>query len=171
MNQSFEDLSPLLGNHTDDVESLMETLKPFHRAREETYQLSFAKRGEAGVWLNLARKYDRLDPLASRVMAQVVAGEDVENNDGVTLVDTLVDTAMYALKWLSIIEIIRPEHFTEWLEQVYCRDTGMDINEARVFFGHWGDVKKDWAGAHEIKGAESADDGTFHVEAVWSDDI
>lgn len=131
MNQSsFNDITGQLENHIQDVAALMRMLEPFHQAREETYQLSFARRGEVGVWFNLARKYDRLDPLAGRVSTQVVTGEEVENNDGVTLVDTLVDTAMYALKWIAIIRVLRPEHFEKWVEQVYCRDTGMTVEEA-----------------------------------------
>lgn len=130
MNQSFDDLSGNLPNHVGDVDGIMDALKLFHQFREETYQLSFAKRGESGVWLNLARKYDRLDPLAARVMGQVVTGGDVDNNDGVTLVDTLADTAMYALKWLAIIKTIRSDHFNKWVEEVYCRDTGLPLDKA-----------------------------------------
>lgn len=135
MNQSsFEDITGQIQYHIEDVEELMEALKKFHEAREQTYQLSFAKRGETGVWLNLVRKTDRLDPLAARVMTSVVTGEEVLENDGVTLVDTLVDMAMYSLKWLAIIKVIRPDHFHEWLEQVFCKDTGMDMQEAGSFF-------------------------------------
>lgn len=132
MNDKFEDLSPKLDNHISDVASLMHALLPFHSAREETYQLSFAKRGEAGVWMNLARKYDRIDLLASRVLSSD------DGNNGVTLVDTLVDTAMYALKWLAVIGQLRPEELLKWIEDVYCRDTGMALDEALAQFASVG---------------------------------
>lgn len=128
MNHKFEDLSPLLSNHVDDVSNIMDALQPFHAAREETYNLSFARRGESGVWMNLARKYDRLDLLASHVL------EGANGNAGVTLVDNLIDTAMYALKWVAVIRKLRPEDFKAWIEQVYCRDTGMDLDMALLLF-------------------------------------
>ena len=129
MNHQFEDLSPMLETHVTDVTHIMSALLPFHKAREETYKLSFAKRGESGVWLNLARKYDRLDPLAARVLAG-----DGKEHDGVTLIDTLVDTAMYSLKWLAVIRELRPETFDEWIKQVYCSDTGDTFDEACTEF-------------------------------------
>lgn len=117
----FTDLSDLLHDHESAVANWMTMFNRFHVAREKTYKRSFAKRGEIGIWMNLARKYDRFEALAPQVL--LGAG------NGVTLIDTLVDTAMYSLKWLDVISKIRPEDFKEWLRTVYCKDTGMTYKD------------------------------------------
>ncbi len=118
--------------HMDDVDLLANGLLPFHRAREFTYQMSFAKRGEIGIWMNLARKYDRIDNLARHVF------EEVEESAGVSLVDTLVDLALYSLKWLAVIKQLRPEDLEKWIDKVYCHDTSTDPEAAKafIFLGH-----------------------------------
>ena len=116
-------LAPLLEDHELMVADLFQMLVPFHDARERTYKRSFAKRGEIGVWMNLARKYDRFEGLAPSLLID----DNVE--DGATLVDTLVDTLMYSAKWLDVISKIRPEDIVSWVKNVYCRDTGMTYEE------------------------------------------
>ena len=118
------DLRPLLDEHVRDVEKIASNLLPFHEARENTYKLSFARRGESGVFHNLARKYDRIDGLF-----------DWEGNGGVTLVDTLVDNAIYSLKWLAVIKQLRPQDLERWLKEVYCPDTTMPLEDAMRLFG------------------------------------
>lgn len=134
MNNTFDDLSPELQEHCQDVLAIAMALMPFHEKREETYNLSFAKRGESGVWMNLMRKTDRLDRLSNKVFS----GE--EGNNGVTLVDTLVDTAMYALKWLAVIKQIRPDDMEMWIATVFCKETGIEMKQAMEMFGMLDDV-------------------------------
>ena len=113
MSTNFQDLSAILAKeHCDDVQAVMQILNEFHRQREATYDLSFAKRGEVGIWINLARKTDRLD----KVVAKVLEGELGYN---VVLVDTLVDTALYAMKWLSVIRTVRPNDWRDWFDVTY----------------------------------------------------
>lgn len=131
MNTNYNDLSPKLQEHCQDVLAIAMALMPFHEKREDTYQLSFAKRGETGVWMNLMRKTDRLDGLCNKVFS----GE--EGNNGVTLVDTLVDAAMYALKWLAVIRQIRPEDMEMWVGSVFCKETGIEVKQAMEMFGMW----------------------------------
>lgn len=128
MNTTYEDLSPKLQEHVKDVIAIAMALMPFHEQREKTYNLSFAKRGETGVWMNLMRKTDRLDGLC----AKVFSGE--QGNNGVTLVDTLVDIAVYAMKWLAVIKQIRPEDMEMWIGEVFCKETGIDIKQAMDMF-------------------------------------
>lgn len=121
-DSKFDNLTPLLLDHEERVRKLMDFLAPFHDERERTYKRSFAKRGEVGVWMNLARKYDRFDAIAPNVL--------LNGADGVTLVDTLVDTAMYSLKWLAVIEKVRPEDLEKWVEQVYAKELGISKHNA-----------------------------------------
>ena len=46
------------------------------------------------------------------------------------LIDTLVDMAVYAIKWLAIICEIRPEDFRTWATTVYA--TTMDIPQVEA---------------------------------------
>jgi hypothetical protein len=125
---SLEDLSPLLRKtHLKDVENIFKALLPFHEARERTYNLSFAKRGEVMVWGNLGRKYDRIDGLISKVL--------IDGQEGTTLIDTLVDLAIYALKWVAVIKVIRPADLEEWVLTQYVKDTKMSNPDALAAFG------------------------------------
>lgn len=134
MNHLVDDLTQdiTVETHLKDVEAIMQALLPFHQSREATYRMSFAKRGEALVWGNLARKYDRIDNLAKDTF------DGNGNNPGVSLVDTLIDLAMYSLKWVAIIRHIRPDDLQAWIERVYCHDTGMELQDAlKLFNAHW----------------------------------
>lgn len=131
MNHLVDDLTKGISvpEHLQDVDAIIDALKIFHVARENTYRMSFAKRGEAGVWMNLARKYDRIDNLARDIF------NGVGVNPGVGLIDTLVDLALYSLKWLAIVKQLRPEDLEMWIERAYCHDTNISVESAKVYFG------------------------------------
>lgn len=142
MDERVDDLSQVLPEHVDDVKIIALILLKFHEHRERTYKLSFAKRGEHGVWMNLARKYDRIDGLVRALFS----GHDV----GETLVDTLADTAIYALKWLAVIDQIRSDDWDDWLENVFCRETG--ISRDKVYNTVYDQIfphDKPWEGEEE----------------------
>lgn len=133
-NSKYANLAPQIAeHHLMDVEQLMELLIPFHAAREKTYKLSFAKRGEIGAWYNLARKYDRIDNLVEQVLD--------EGKQGDTLVDTLVDTVMYGLKWLAVIRRIRPDDLEKWIRTTYVKDTGEDADYILGVLGYNGYIE------------------------------
>lgn len=132
----FSDISGKLPDHVKSVKSIADALMCFHEAREKTYNMSFARRGETGVWMNLGRKYDRIDVLANQVFEKVGAGEK-PGNVGVTLVDTLADIIVYALKWIDVIRVTRPQDLDTWINQVFCKDTGIAPSEAYALFGLW----------------------------------
>lgn len=113
----FDDISNKLPDHLDDVRLVMIMLREFHEAKERTYKLSFAKRGEVGIWMNLARKYDRIDPLAQ----QYFEGEA----DISTFIDTLADLALYSLKWMAAIYVLHPAMFEAWVKNKFCPATGI----------------------------------------------
>lgn len=137
----FADISGKLPEHVDHVSGIAQALMAFHEARETTYQMSFAKRGEVGVWMNLGRKTDRINVVATHVFEAVGAGNDL-GNDGVTLVDTLADIVVYALKWMDVIARTRPDDFQGWVSNVFCKDTGMEFGTAMRLFGVSPQVKE-----------------------------
>lgn len=130
----FADISGKMPDHVVKVKDAADALMCFHEAREKTYQMSFAKRGEVGVWMNLGRKTDRINVIATQVFEAVGAHEELGNN-GVTLVDTLVDIAIYAMKWIDVIRATRPMDMEAWIANVFCKDTGMEFGTACRLFG------------------------------------
>jgi len=126
MSSMYRNLKELLGITTEEhvlgTNNIFEALKLFHEAREKTYQMSFAKRGESGVWLNVARKYDRIDELA------MVRFDG--NASTFTLIDCLIDVAVYALKWVDLLARLDPLGFAEWVKNVYARDCNISYTEA-----------------------------------------
>lgn len=116
----LESLVPVLGsedpNHEMRVQKLMNDLHLFHVERERTYKRSFAKRGFIGIFMNLTRKSDRLDALVQHLIVETT------NRTIVTLIDTLVDISLYALKWLDAIQLVYPEAYALWKFEVYDRE-------------------------------------------------
>ncbi len=109
MKDQFEDLKSLLGeDHVKDVADLSAMLQKYHAAREAEYDRSFAKRGLAGVWCNLGRKFDAIDNAGNKgKLVSVIA------------LDHLVDVALYALKFVVVLASLAPKVWDEWHERVY----------------------------------------------------
>ena len=115
----YSDLRPVAGNrHLDDVRNLMVLACNLHEAKENVYKLSFCRRGIVGIWMNVSRKYDRIDAMASE-----------ENYRDFTFIDTLFDVAVYALKFVAILRKLYPAAFDKWLKNVYCEYTGIVYEE------------------------------------------
>ena len=89
----FTDLSDTLklskgsAGHIAIFNLIANQLITYHCNQEQTYELSFSKRGEIGVWMNLARKYDRIDTLSKRLFEE-------KGKNSPVLVDTLIDKSM-----------------------------------------------------------------------------
>jgi len=110
MEQLHGDLRMVLGtseDHCDDVFELMVVADRLHRAKENTYNRSFARRGLIGIWHNVARKYDVVDNLG-RKDAYIMA-----------MVDALFDVAVYAFKLILAIRLLKPDVYDEWYTDVY----------------------------------------------------
>jgi hypothetical protein len=130
----YRDLSELLPNHCQDFEALLTGLLTYHNIQENTYKRSFAKRGEIGVWMNLMRKIDRIDGIAESLFEH--------GDNGMLLVDTLIDSAVYSIKWLAVIGKIRPKDLHDWLAGTFCPATNISIAQARKMFGLSGPGRK-----------------------------
>ena len=128
----FKDLSTELkssmgsAGHIAIFNLIANQLIAYHNNQEQTYKLSFSKRGEIGVWMNLGRKMDRLDPIAERLFE--------ESGNSSLLVDVLVDMAIYAIKWLAVIYEIRPEDLQNWVATTYATTMRMPPDQALELF-------------------------------------
>ena len=103
--------------HVARVSVLILMLGLMHYAKEKIYNLSFCRRGMVGVFMNLARKWDNIENMATK-----------EDYFQVAFIDALFDIATYALKTIIIIAGISPQTFIKWLENVYCENVGVDID-------------------------------------------
>ena len=109
--------------HVARVSVLILMLGLMHYAKEKIYNLSFCRRGMVGVFMNLARKWDNIENMATK-----------EDYFQVAFIDALFDIATYALKTIIIIAGISPQTFIKWLENVYCENVGVPILSAFTAF-------------------------------------
>ena len=108
INSVHNDIREFLGdNHVNDVKELMLIAHKLHKAKEAIYHKSFARRGLVGIWHNVARKYDAIDNLGR------------QDYYGITMIDSLFDVALYALKLIDAIRKLNPKVYDEWLDKVY----------------------------------------------------
>lgn len=75
--------------------------------KEGSYGNSWEKRKEVGVFMNLARKFDRLEGF-------IVDGKSDEV--GETKIDTVGDTANYGVLWATYLLRTDPAGFKNWLK-------------------------------------------------------
>jgi len=122
-NKSFlyGDLREYAGGdkHVARVYALMDILNMLHTEKEKIYNLSFCRRGLVGVFMNLARKWDNIENMATK-----------EDYFQVAFIDALFDIATYALKTIIIIAGISPQTFIKWLENVFCETVNVSIDYA-----------------------------------------
>lgn len=96
-------------------ESLM--LWVLYNKKNKHYQDSWKKRGDIGVLLTVARKWDRIDSQIRQAMAngnldeQGNLRESVFDGNSETLTDTIADLATYSLMWLADL---MERHPSEW---------------------------------------------------------
>lgn len=76
--------------------------------KEQTYGNSWEKRGEMGVFFNVARKFDRVESMTLYEAKDAV---------GESKMDTIGDLAVYSLLWLTYSLRKDPEEFYSWLSQ------------------------------------------------------
>ncbi|WAB25008.1 hypothetical protein M3_0057 [Lysinibacillus phage vB_LfM_LysYB1] len=78
-------------------------------AKEGTYGNSWEKRKEVGVFMNMARKFDRLENM-------IIDGK--KDEVGESKADTVADEGVYSVLWLTYILRESPEEFTQWMASI-----------------------------------------------------
>jgi hypothetical protein len=102
-----DDLRSYLPKHMEDVGYVSGVLLAIHVMKESGYKLSFARRGEYGIFHNLARKWDRIE--------NAYHGTSF---DSIEVLDAIADMAVYAIKWMAVIMVLHPETFKKWMEHI-----------------------------------------------------
>lgn len=103
------------------------------QVKDAGYGRSWAKRGEMGVFHNVMRKEDRAEVLAKHAQAIMSGHESVGRPTRVSFIATLVDRVNYCMMWISYIAKVRPEDFIAWLEDDFCIDVGMSVDDVLEF--------------------------------------
>jgi len=126
-NKSFlyGDLKEYVGGdkHVARVHVLMDILNMLHTEKEKIYNLSFCRRGLVGVFMNLARKWDNIENMATK-----------EDYFQTAFIDALFDIAAYSLKMIIIIIDLNPQIFIKWLDNVFCETVYMNIDDVFPMF-------------------------------------
>lgn len=77
-------------------------------SKEGTYGDSWARRKEIGVFMNLARKFDRLESMMI---------DGAKDEVGESKIDTVGDTANYGLLWMTYFVRNSPKEFAQWAKE------------------------------------------------------
>jgi hypothetical protein len=105
------------------------------RVKDAGYGRSWAKRGEMGVFHNVMRKKDRMDTLEKLAQAIMSGHASVGRSTRVAFVATLIDMANYCMMWASYVAKVRPEDFVAWLQDDFCIDVGIELDNVLEFLG------------------------------------
>lgn len=97
-------------------------------SKDAIYGQSWSKRGDSGVFHNYFRKDDRLEKLGILSMSG-------ENCDSVTasLIDALVDRALYGMMWICWLAKTEPDVFKMWIKAFFCPSTGIAYEDIERF--------------------------------------
>lgn len=93
-------------NDIFEINLMVSAIKKLHYKKTLIYKNSWRKHGEIlGILSNISRKYDRIETLFE---------SSIKPTSDETLVDTIVDLTVYALKYLTYIAEFYPEDFISY---------------------------------------------------------
>jgi hypothetical protein len=76
------------------------------------YKNSWCKRGDHGIFFTIARKWDRLESIFT-------SGKDIWKGFGEAVEETVLDLAVYSMKWLGYILAKHPDRYDKLVERLY----------------------------------------------------
>lgn len=92
------------------IEEIFDCLIKLHRKKSRTYGDSWIKRGELGAFMNIARKFDRAENIVLSNVHGVNYCYDMAPKGEESLIDQLLDLALYACKLATRDE----KEFEDW---------------------------------------------------------
>lgn len=96
-----------------------------HLAKAPQYKRSWCRRGLFGMFFTIARKWDRLEQLFKE-------GVNPWTAPGEALEETIVDLAVYAVKFLGWIAEHNPERYKALEERVLAEFNKVNANEPTI---------------------------------------
>lgn len=124
-NSSVETLNKML-EHVDmnDIDTkniiyVFSALVKLQNDKAKLYGRSYCKYGDIGVFMNLSRKWDRIDNIMHNAMnngVDKVLHSGSSSTATETFVDTVADMATYSLLWLGYIKETHPDEWERFLD-------------------------------------------------------
>lgn len=107
-----------LGVDNQAIREILPALLTLQNNKESFYGESWRKYEDVGAFLNLARKWDRIDNIMRNAMKSGTEGLFDGSNDlsTETILDTIVDLSLYGLMWSSYIARRYPELWDKFLK-------------------------------------------------------
>lgn len=84
-----------------------------HLAKAPQYKRSWCKRGLTGMFFTVVRKWDRLEELFKD-------GADPLKSPGEALEETVIDLAVYFVKWVGWLKEKHPERYNSMRDRVFA---------------------------------------------------
>lgn len=99
------------------VQNILPYLLLLQNNKEKCYGESWRKYEDIGAFLNLARKYDRIENIMKRAMLEgtQVLWDGSSDLSTETILDTIADLALYSLMWTSYIATRYPQLWERFL--------------------------------------------------------
>ncbi len=122
-----EDLVRLFSEYIHNQKSLcqdnvniMEILPPILKLQNDkglVYGRSYMKYGEVSIFMNVSRKFDRIENIMSKAMKDGTSSlhSDKSSTPTETFLDTIIDMAVYCLMWAGYVKDNHPEEFQKFL--------------------------------------------------------
>lgn len=100
------------------VQEIMPYLLLLQNRKERGYGESWRKYDDIGAFLNLARKFDRIDTIMRRAMEEgtQILFNGTTDLSTETILDTIIDLSLYGLMWSSYIAKRYPELWDKFLD-------------------------------------------------------
>lgn len=100
------------------VQSILPELVLLQNRKEKFYGQSWRKYGDIGAFMNIARKWDRIDTIMKGAMKNGTESLFDGSSDlsTETILDTIIDLSLYGLMWASYIKTRYPEMWERFLK-------------------------------------------------------
>jgi len=147
-NIQFKETLPdmeLIKEETDQFLNAFETMLLLHLSKAPGYKDSWCKRGMRGIFLTIARKWDRLETAFAENERGVPDFPDVFELPGEGIEEAIFDAAVYFTKWAGRLAVINSQRYQE-----HCRRVRAEFNSVnnkndyyRLFIDKEDDYKED----------------------------
>lgn len=118
--QKYEDVLGTEEKFFEDnlaVQEIIPHILLLQNHKERGYGQSWRKYEDTGAFLNLARKFDRIDTIMKRAMVEgtQILFDGSTDLSTETILDTIVDLSLYGLMWSSYIAKRYPQLWEKFL--------------------------------------------------------
>lgn len=116
--KNYTEGQPMLYPDGINAQKVLPALLQLQHDKEAVYGQSWRKYGQASAFLNVARKWDRIDNIMEGVMSEGVTALFSERSSTAqeTFMDTVVDLANYSLLWVGYLSQEYPEMWLKFLD-------------------------------------------------------